>query len=149
MLANLVVLYLDHHYGTGAAFATDQFAHLGWVFGVPQLYVLAIPVLGVVSDVVATMAGVRQAQRGVMMTAIAAFGVLSFGAYAQPAFNPLVWNQALYVGMGVLIVLPVLGLSPVGPSPSRRASRRSRARCCSRPAPPPCCCCRWQPVRCS
>ena len=109
VLANLVVLYLDHHYGTGAAFAADQFAHLGWIFGVPQLYVIAIPVLGVVSDVVATMAGVRQNQRGVMMTAIAAFGILSFGAYAQPAFDPLVWNQALYVGMGVLILLPVLG----------------------------------------
>ncbi len=64
--------------------------------------------LGVVSDVVATMCGVRQSQRGVMMTAIGGFGILSFGAYAQPVFNPLVWNQALYVGMGVLIVLPVL-----------------------------------------
>ena len=107
-LADLLVLYLDHHYGSGAAFATDQFSHLGWIFGVPQLYVIVIPVLGVVSDVVATMAGVRQSQRGVMMTAIGGFGILSFGAYAQPAFNSLVLNQALYVGMGVLIVLPVL-----------------------------------------
>jgi len=110
VLANLVVLYLDHHYGTGAAFAADQFAHLGWIFGVPQLYVIAIPVLGAVSDVVATMAGVRQGHRGLMMCAIGAFGILSFGAYAQPAFDPLIWNEALYVGMGVLIVLPVLVL---------------------------------------
>ncbi|HEY5155176.1 MAG TPA: cbb3-type cytochrome c oxidase subunit I [Acidimicrobiales bacterium] len=110
LLADVVILYLDHHYGTGAAFAADQFGHLGWIFGVPQLYVVAIPVLGIVSDVIATLAGVRQPQRGLMMTAIGAFGVLSFGAYAQPAFNPLAWNQALYVGMGVLILLPVLAL---------------------------------------
>lgn len=108
VLANLVVLYLDHHYGTGAAFATDQFVHLGWIFTIPQLYVVAIPVLGVISDVLATLCGARQRHRGLMMASIGAFGILSFGAFAQPAFNPQVWNQALFVAMSVLIVLPVL-----------------------------------------
>ena len=108
VLANVVLLYVDHHYGTGAAFAADQWAQLSWVFGHPQLYVIAIPGLGVVTDVVATLAGVRQSHRGVMMTAIGGFGILSFGAYAQPSFYPLMWNEALYVGMAVLILLPVL-----------------------------------------
>jgi heme/copper-type cytochrome/quinol oxidase subunit 1 len=108
VLANLVLVYLDHHYGSGTAFAADQFGHLAWVFGPPQVYVIAIPVLGVVSDVVATMAGARQNQRGLMMAAIGVFGVLSFGAYAQPVFNPQVWDQALFVGMSVLVLLPVL-----------------------------------------
>jgi cytochrome c oxidase subunit 1 len=109
-LGNLVLIYLDHHYGSGSAFAVDQFSSLSWLFGPPQIYAVVIPVLGVVSDVVATMSGARQTQRGVMMTAIGGFGVLTFGAYVQPVFNPEVWNQALFVGMSVLIVLPMLAL---------------------------------------
>ena len=74
------------------------------------IYVVAIPVLGAVTDILATLSGTRLAHRGVVMAAIGAFGVLAFGAWAQPTFAPDIESEALYVAMGVLAVLPVLVL---------------------------------------
>jgi len=110
LLATMLLVYIDHHYGNGSSFSQAQWGQLSWAFAQPQIYVVAIPAVGAISDIIATLSGVRQQNRGVMMTAVAAFGILSFGAYAQPAWSPEVMNQALYVAMGVLILLPLLGL---------------------------------------
>jgi len=45
-------------------------------------------VLGIIGDVLVTVTGVRQKNRGVLLGGIAAFGILSFGVYAQGFFNP-------------------------------------------------------------
>jgi heme/copper-type cytochrome/quinol oxidase subunit 1 len=110
LIGNMLLIYIDHHYGTGSSFAQAQWSQLWWAFAQPQIYVVAIPALGAISDIVATLSGVRQQNRGVMMVAIGAFGVLSFGAFAQPALSPDILDQALYIAMGVLILLPLLGL---------------------------------------
>jgi heme/copper-type cytochrome/quinol oxidase subunit 1 len=80
-----------------------------WAFRQPQIYAFVIPVLGIVFDVVATAAKVRQRNRGVVLGAIGAFGLLSFGAFAQQVGDgvnaPI---NAVYVAMGVVVVLPLL-----------------------------------------
>jgi heme/copper-type cytochrome/quinol oxidase subunit 1 len=110
LLANLTLVYLDHHYGLPSDFglADDQWTQLTWAFGQPQVFAYAIPVLGIVGDVVTTMAGTRQRLRGLVLVGIGLLGVLSFGAYAQVFFNEEVREQALYVGVGVLVLLPLL-----------------------------------------
>ena len=108
LLGNILLTYLDHHYGTSSTFAASQWAQLSWAFGPPQVFSAAIPVLGVVGDVVATFAGVRQRHRGAMFAAVAAFGVLTFGAWVQPTVDPKVLDEALFLGMAVLIVVPLL-----------------------------------------
>jgi heme/copper-type cytochrome/quinol oxidase subunit 1 len=110
LLANIVLIYVDHHYGGGSSFSQAQWGQLWWFFALPQIYVVAIPALGAISDMVATLAGGRQVGRGLMMTSIAVFGMLSFGAYAQTSYSPQILDQALYVFMGVAIILPVLGV---------------------------------------
>ena len=110
LLANIVLIYVDHHYGTATAFGQAQWSQLWWFFAQPTIYVVAIPALGAISDIVGTLAGGRSVHRGLTMTMIAAFGILSFGAWAQPLYSPDILNQALYVFMGVVILLPVLGL---------------------------------------
>jgi heme/copper-type cytochrome/quinol oxidase subunit 1 len=110
LLGNILLIYVDHHYGDGSSFSQAQWGQLWWFFGPPQVYVVAIPALGAITDMVATLAGRRLERRGLMMTAIAAFGLLSFGAYAQPYYSPQILNQAVYVFMGVAIVLPMLAL---------------------------------------
>lgn len=112
LLANLLLIYVDHRFGRPSDFGVglNQWPQLGWVVQQPQIFVFAIPVLGVVGDVVATMAGVRQKNRGVMLVGIAAFGILSFGAWAQPFFNDEVTTQWLYIGMGFTILLPMFAL---------------------------------------
>lgn len=108
LLANIVLIYVDHKYGKPSDFgvADNQWQQLVWFFQQPQLFVYLVPALGIISDIVATMSGRRQANRGVVMAAIGAFAILGFGAFAQDYFDANVWQQAIYVGMGVLIVLP-------------------------------------------
>jgi heme/copper-type cytochrome/quinol oxidase subunit 1 len=110
LAGNVVLIYLDHRYGRPSDFgvAANQWAQVSWLVGQPQIYAFVIPGLGILTDVVTTLAGVRQANRGFVLVGIGAFGVLSFGAYAQPYFYPDVADQAVWAGMSLLIVLPVL-----------------------------------------
>jgi cytochrome c oxidase subunit 1 len=110
LLANILLIYIDHHYGDGSGFAKSQWAQLWWFVAQPQIYVVAIPALGAITDVVATLSGGRQPRRGITMALIGVFGVLSFGAAAQPQYSPKVLDQALYMFMGIVILLPLLGL---------------------------------------
>jgi heme/copper-type cytochrome/quinol oxidase subunit 1 len=112
LLANLLLIYLDHRLGRPSDFgvALNQWPQVEWVIQQPQVFVLAIPVLGIVGDIVATLAGVRQSKRGVMLAGIGAFGILAFGAWAQPFFNDEVTTQWLYVGMGFAILLPMFAV---------------------------------------
>lgn len=110
LAANVVLVYIDHRYGGPSEFglADNQWAQVSWLVGQPQIYAFVIPVLGMLTDVFTTLGGVRQANRGFVLFGIGAVGVLSFGAYAQPFFYPEVADQALWAGMSLLIVLPVL-----------------------------------------
>ncbi len=112
LIANIVLIYIDHRLGRPSDFGVglNQWPQIAWVVQQPQVFAFAIPVLGVVGDVVATMSGARQQNRGVMFAAIGAFGILSFGAWAQPFFNNEVTTQWLYIGVAFAILLPMLAL---------------------------------------
>lgn len=110
VLADVVLIYIDHHYGKPSLFGigTNQWPQLAWAFGQPQIYAIVIPVLGVASDAVATLSGARQPSRRAMMASIGVFGILSFGAFAQPSFYPDVQNEALFIVLAFLIIFPAL-----------------------------------------
>lgn len=112
VLANILLIYVDHHYGMPSEFGVSsvQGLQIGWLISQPQVYAFAIPVFGIAAEVITTFSGRRQPNRGVMLVAIAAFGVLSIGAYAQPYFFPEVRDQILWAGMSLLIILPVLAM---------------------------------------
>ena len=110
LLGNVVLIYVDHHYGAGTTFGSvgSQWVQVSWIASQPQVYALLIPVLGLVADVIATIAGVRQPNRNVLLVGIGAFGVLSVGAWAQTAFYSEARNEPLWAAMVLLIVLPTL-----------------------------------------
>ena len=110
LLADVVLIYIDHHYGHPSLFGlgANQWPQLAWAFGQPQIYAIAIPVLGVANDVIATLSGTRQPHRKAIMASIALFGILSFGAFAQPSFYPDVQNEALFIILAFLIIFPAL-----------------------------------------
>lgn len=109
----LVLLYLDHRnrlFVFGANI--DVQSWLRWMVTQPQVFAAAIPVLGFVGDVVPVMARTRLRMRGVAMGAIGAFGALSFGAWSYLSFQrPEITEQALYVAVGIAILLPLLAFS--------------------------------------
>lgn len=113
ILAGMALLiFIDFEYGGRIGFGapTEMWDTLSWFAGQPQIYVVAIPALGVIADVIPTLSGTRSTFRGGIMAAIGAFGVLSFGAWAAPVINPDVTTEAAFLIVSVLIVLPVLAL---------------------------------------
>ncbi len=110
LVANVVLIYVDHHYGRPSDYgvSASQWSQISWLVGQPQIYAFVIPGLGIISDVVATLTGARQANRGFLLLGIGSFAVLSVGAWAQPYFYPKVHDEAVWAAMSLLIVLPVL-----------------------------------------
>lgn len=110
LLANLLLIWVDHRYGGGSTFgsASVQFGQVGWITHEPQIYAFLIPGLGIVADVVATLTGARLGQRNLLLFAIGAFGVLSVGAWAQPAIYPSFSEDLVWQAMGLLMLLPLL-----------------------------------------
>jgi cytochrome c oxidase subunit I len=84
----MLLVYLDQHFG-GHTFAPAQgnanlvWQHLVWFYGRPEAFLLFLPSLGVISDVVATHARRPLFQAPVVKGAIVLFAVLSFGILAS------------------------------------------------------------------
>ena len=112
LLGQLILIYIDHHYGVdgGGQFgkAAAQWQIVSWAFSAPQVFAYAIPALGITADAVSTLGKARMPQRGIVLTALGAFGALSFGAWVQPAFYPKVYNNWTFVVWSVALVVPVL-----------------------------------------
>lgn len=107
-----LLIFIDFQYGNRLNFGipTEMWESLSWFTTQPQIYVVAIPALGAIADVIPTLAGARASFRGGVMGAIGAFGVLAYGAWAAPALNPDVTTEAAYLVVSVAIVIPVLAL---------------------------------------
>lgn len=105
-----IVLFHIHHPGA-EEIAARAFPALEWMFRQPSLYIVAIPVLGIVADVAPGIARSRIKMYGAVQGMIGLFGLLAFGAWAQGSTqqSTLIW-AAFAVGAG-LPVLGVLGMS--------------------------------------
>lgn len=128
LLANLAVAWIDLRgtgpvlYGEGA----NLWAQVEWAFDQPQVFAYALPALGVLGDVMIATFRTRQPLYFVMQGAIAAVGILSFGAYAQTYFNPTADTTPPWVLSGLVIGLPVLVLVGGWAALARDAGGRPR-----------------------
>jgi heme/copper-type cytochrome/quinol oxidase subunit 1 len=95
LLADLVLTYVDYRHGQLApglpAAVNQQFL---WAFWQPQVYAFAIPVLGIIGEIVPVAAKVRQRQHAVL-----------FGAFARTLD---VQDNFLYPAFGLLVLLPLV-----------------------------------------
>ncbi|MGI9623897.1 MAG: cbb3-type cytochrome c oxidase subunit I [Acidimicrobiales bacterium] len=109
-LANLAIIWGDFR-GTDAQLfgqVEQMWGQVGWLWLQPMIFAFAIPVLGIVGEIVPVAVGKRQRGYWVQQASIASLGMLSFGAWVQPYFNPNVTQQALFVVMGLLLIVPIL-----------------------------------------
>lgn len=103
--AHVLVGQISQADATGLA---ENFANgLSWLLRAPAVYVLAIPVLGIAADAVCAASGRPLRQYGVLQGLVAAFGILSFGVWAQTG---TALNTALWTVFALAIAVPVLGL---------------------------------------
>ena len=123
LIANLIYAYADLQGRPPIAFGNPDrlWSTVDWAWSQPQIYAYAIPVLGILAEIVPVSAKQRQANRPVVLSLIGLFGVLSFGAWAQHAFSRgadpvfegvgnLIYDEFLYVAFGLVVLLPVLGV---------------------------------------
>ena len=128
MLANLLLIFLDHHYGQ--TFVDDSFGvflPLLWVFRQPTIYVLALPALGVIAEVVPVFSRSRYARFGLVQGAIAAVALFGFGAFAQQRLTPElaeVSEEAVFIGLSILVLAPLLLLTALVGDAIRRGDPR-------------------------
>ena len=109
----LVLLYIDHRYRVFVYAADDNISvWLRWTITSPQIFAMAIPVLGFVGDVVPVFGRTRARMHNVQLAAIGAFGGLSFGAWTYLTFaHPKLPETAIYIGAAFAILLPMLAFT--------------------------------------
>jgi len=112
LAGNVILIWVDYRYEQVLfGDAANQWLQVSWLFRLPAIYLLAIPVLGFIVDAVSTMSGQRPAPYGALLGTIGAFSILSFGAWAQTAFDDSITQEAVYIAVAVVIVLPVLAFT--------------------------------------
>ncbi|MQC16788.1 MAG: cytochrome c oxidase subunit I [Chloroflexi bacterium] len=88
----LIQLYFDRNFGT-AFFTTTGggdpilWQHLFWVFGHPEVYVLILPSMGIVSEVLPVMSRKPLFGYAAIVFAGASIGVLGFGVWSHHMFT--------------------------------------------------------------
>jgi cytochrome c oxidase subunit 1 len=107
----LVMLLFDRNFGT-TFFAGEGGAmlwqHLFWFFGHPEVYILALPPMGIISYVIPRFAGRRLFGFKFVVYSTLAIGVLSFGVWAHHMFatgmDPRL--RASFMAVSLAIAIP-------------------------------------------
>lgn len=115
----MILVYVDHRYGpTFLGGSEGILTRIAWAWGQPSVYVFAIPVLGIVGDIVPVAARTRLTLHRVAMGAIGGFGLFAFGAWAMPGFSATgevdVFDhigEVPFYAFSILVLLPALAFA--------------------------------------
>lgn len=109
----LIMMTFDRSFGTGffdpgAGGQVIMWQHLFWIFGHPEVYILILPAMGIVSEILATFARKPLFGYSVMVYSTCAIGFLGFAVWAHHMFTTGLgpWAQALFSGATMLIAVP-------------------------------------------
>ncbi len=82
--------------------------HLFWVFGHPEVYIMFLPAVGIVSTIIPTFCRTRIAAYSLLVLASVAIGFISFGVWVHHMFSvglpPL--SLAFFAAGGMAITIP-------------------------------------------
>jgi cytochrome c oxidase subunit 1 len=124
-MVGLVILYLDQHFG-GGVFAPTQinanmvWQHLLWLYGRPDVYLVAVPALGALTDILTTHAHRPLIQplaaKGLIFLAgLLSFGILASGQSIEKAVlipTPSVLSLLIAAPIGLLVLLWLGSIRP-------------------------------------
>jgi cytochrome c oxidase subunit 1 len=108
----LIMLLLDRNFGT-AFFAVDGgspilWQHLFWFFGHPEVYILVLPPMGLVSWILPKFSGRKLFGFKFVVYSTLAIGVLSFGVWAHHMFSTGIDPRirASFMAVSLAIAIP-------------------------------------------
>jgi cytochrome c oxidase subunit I len=111
LTAALALLFLDRNFGAvffDASAGGDQllFQHVFWFFGHPEVYIIILPIFGVISEVIPVFS--RKPLFGYRAMVFAFFGIaaLSFGVWAHHMFATGAVYLPYFSIMSLLIAVP-------------------------------------------
>jgi cytochrome c oxidase subunit I len=128
--AGLVLLYIDQHFfgiqffGAGVGGTQVIWQHTLWLYGRPDVYLLAVPGLGAACDIVVKAARRPLANADAARGAIAAAAFLSFGAWAAGTKVSGAVVVPTYSLLSAAVVLPVGALFLLWADTLRRSTPR-------------------------
>ncbi len=128
LVANLVIMWVDLRGTSAVRFGAGQnlYEQVSWVFEQPQVFVFAIPVLGVVGEILQVAFGAPQRRWGLMLSLVGLAAVFSFGAGLQRFFSPTAQTTPLYVLSGFVVAGVVVALLGGWADLGRRTRRLPR-----------------------
>ena len=115
--ALLIVVWVDHSRGAIFSGGSSAYSQLVWFFNQPQIYAVAIPVLGIVCDITSTFTRTRdEFRRSVAIAYVGFFGITTFGAYtvlsyavfANEAIPTMRFDNPVTIVSSILVFFPVL-----------------------------------------
>jgi cytochrome c oxidase subunit 1 len=109
----LVMMSIDRSFGTGFFEPTlggsvVMWQHLFWIFGHPEVYILIVPAMGIVSEILPTFSRKPLFGYSVMVYSVSAIGFLGFAVWAHHMFTTGMgpWATALFSAATMLIAVP-------------------------------------------
>ncbi len=123
LFANLMTMWVDLRGTTAISYgeADNLYNQVEWVFDQPQIFIFALPILGIFADITIATHKKRLTQAKLFANKkrinryelfqllIATIAILSFGAYAQEFFAPNVSETPVYVLGMIILFLMCLG----------------------------------------
>jgi cytochrome c oxidase subunit 1 len=107
----LVMLFLDRTLGAGffnpgTGGSVILWQHLFWFFGHPEVYIMALPFFGVVSEIVPVFSGKRIFGYRALVFATILIGSLSFSVWAHHMFTTEAVNNLFFGATSFAIAVP-------------------------------------------
>jgi cytochrome c oxidase subunit 1 len=111
LTAGLVMLYCDRHFGTHIFSVQGGgvpllWQHIFWFWGHPEVYILALPFFGIVSEVIPTMSKKPMFGYKGMVFATLTIAALSLGVWAHHMFTTGAVLLPFFSIMSLLIAVP-------------------------------------------
>ena len=111
LTAGLVMLYCDRHFGThiysvAGGGSPLLWQNIFWFWGHPEVYILALPFFGIVTDVIATFSRKPVFGYKGMVFATITIGALSLGVWAHHMFTTGTVLLPFFSIMSLLIAVP-------------------------------------------
>ncbi len=110
LIANLVVDYVALQHTDRDVEALNSIA---WMLSGPQVFAFAIPVLGIIGDILPVATQQKQKLYDVLLGGIAVFGLFSFGGFVQSSYDlgtRDVTEEFLYIVLALALVLPMFAV---------------------------------------